>query len=285
MSEKNWPKVMELRGLHFINTWENYKNSSTIANDQTPKMYTWAVVHWGPPMPGINAIIHGLVRYGIAQNINVIAFNNGLEGLCTNKIQKFQWNELIGLIDLSGSVIGCQSSSVNQQYQFIHNDNFGQIVENLSKNKVKFLCLIGNYGAFELTRTLYKHRKTYPYLNDMKYCFVPVGMPNDILGIDAMIPWSKLGCDSILNKTMRILFDLIHSHVGIFNQLYLIKIILLENMFYTPAIFGLIVGATMVYPLNGAPTMANLDLKTVTNQASELCTTMTTNRNNCFILM
>ncbi|KAH9412799.1 hypothetical protein DERP_009781 [Dermatophagoides pteronyssinus] len=292
--EHNWPKVMEFRGPNFINTWENYRNlmsppsssSLKISINSKPPPTTapetsWAIIICSKnfPLPsGINGIIFALVRYGYAQDIQVFGYKNGLEGLLQNNFYQFQWMDVSGIVSLSGTqILGSQIRSPSYQSIKINDKNIEKIIENLQKNRIKSLCFIGDHQAYQHVRTLNNYRKRFGYLQDLKFGYIPVSSVDsddqnqNQNSNDNEIVWSKLGRDSMMNKVIRLISDLIYSTEGTFNQLFLLRInldMISSATFVSPELFAIATGAITVH--HPHPSLTNEKSKTlIKNQKSD----------------
>ncbi|KAH7640024.1 phosphofructokinase [Dermatophagoides farinae] len=309
--ERNWPKVMEYRGVNFINTWENYRNlmsppsKSALSIFDRPKSststsgYCWAIMicssNHNSPMPGTNGILFALVRYGQAQNITVIGYRNGLEGLYGNDYQRFEWQDVADITSISGSIIGSQSRS-RKSTPRINDENIERIITNLQMNKIKFLCFVGDHQAFDHLQSLNEYRKRFDYLLDMKLCYIPVSavdfdIDNDTNSNDndSTIVWSKLGRDSMMNKTIRLICDLIYSTQGTYNQLFMIRInldMLSSTTFIRSNEFAMAVGAAIIYPKDKSNRMEPpLHPESIKTTAIELRESILQTNENKFVII
>lgn len=310
--EKKWSQAIEHRGSNFHVTWHNFRilMSEPVANFCPTNQSSWAIVFCCRiPMCGMNAILYALTRYGHSQTIPVLGFRNGFEGLIENSFIQLQWQQVSGLTGQSGIILGCESSHRNCSQ--ISDESITIIVDNLRTNRIKSLCFVGDRQAFQVLKNLYTNRKRYDYLARLKYGYIPMSICDQNLIVSSkqfdekmsdrnekkitasknsiQIEWSKLGRDSMLNKTMRLICDLIHSINGSHNQLYLIRLNLnmMTTAFAEPSLFSLAVGATAIYPFEKTYLDCCLELndENIERDAQQIRDRILQTNENKFILM
>ena len=211
-------------------------SNSEVNSDQPNSGPCWAVAHIGPSVPGMNAVLYAVVRYAYAKNIRVLAAQNGVEGLRSGQFEQMQWQSVSGLTSPSASVIG--SSGLKQME--LSDDTVRAVVDNLARNEVKCLCLVGDHTALQLAKLLSRAKV------QAKVCFIPACLkPTD----DLSPSYCKLGFDSVLNKSCKLLADLGASQAS-YNCLRLVRLNLAVATcdFVQPSLLALANSAAHCYP-------------------------------------
>ena len=101
-----------------------------------------AVMTSGGDAPGMNAAVRAVVRAGIANGFNVYAIYEGYQGLVENIIKPMRWEDVSGILDRGGTVIGTARSK-----EFRERSGLLKAAENLHKNGINKLVVIGGDGS------------------------------------------------------------------------------------------------------------------------------------------
>lgn len=275
VSLQDWSSVIRQRGSHFISTWANYRELMSANGSGVIPSFAWAIIQLGPAVPGINAIVFAIVRYGFAQNIKVYRVD-GVRGLIEDHFFFITWSDVAGICELSGSVIGSYAKLGSHH---ISDNNIEQIIANLKQRKIQALCIIGNTDAYKAVKALVNYRNRYEELQKIKICYIPISIKPELSSFEC-----KLGYDSVQNKICRLLSDLTTSSNGTANQLFLVELYLnvAKNVFYQPSLFATATGATRVYPSHFS---SQIDLEKVTRDATQLCQIMIHTQANQVVLV
>lgn len=273
MKANDWNSVLSYRGDHFKQTWNNYRKLMNSKSNIPSGDQRWCVMNDGSSVPGVNAIIYAIVRFANASNVQVFAVRNGIEGLVNDRYEQLQWADVAGYTALSGSHIGC-----NTTIELINKDNISTIVNNLHKNNVNSMCIIGDAQTFENVILLKQMQSTFEILKQIKICFIPVTSEQ------CKYPIGKLGYDSILNKTFQLLTDLTVSIDGTQNQLFLIRLSLSfsQNDFFNSKLFGLVTNTSFIYH---GDNNKSIDNEQINSDASQVKNILFKTKQNQFVLM
>ncbi len=134
---------------------------------------------------GINACIRAVVRLANHYNIEVLGIVRGYDGLIDNEIRVLDRRAVSGIINLGGTILKTSRSS-----RFLTEESQIKAVENLRKNKIEGLIVIGGNGSLSgahLLATKYQQ----------KVIGIAATIDNDVNGIDP-----SLGADTALNVAL-----------------------------------------------------------------------------------
>ncbi len=156
----------------------------------------------GGDSPGMNACIRAVVRTALYHNINVIGFIKGYEGLIDNEFIELKRESVSGIIQKGGTILKTARSE-----RFMKPEGIAKAVENLKKNNVDAMIVIGGDGSFRGAIELGKH------IN------IPIvgcagTIDNDLVGTDFTI-----GYDTAINTVIEAIDkirDTAESHDRIF---------------------------------------------------------------------
>lgn len=144
-----------------------------------------ALLSSGGDSPGMNACIRAVVRTAGYNNIDVIGFLRGYEGLIDNNFIELKNNSVSGIIQRGGTILKTARSA-----RFMTTEGLAKAVENIKKNKVDGLVIIGGDGSFRGAIELGKHI-------DIKIIGCPGTIDNDLVGTDFTI-----GYDTAINTVV-----------------------------------------------------------------------------------
>ena len=150
---------------------------------------------------GMNATIRAVTRYAIYNNLEVIGFYEGYKGLLNNNYKMLDLNSVGGIVDRGGTILYSARSE-----EFKTRKGLQKAVENLKKNEIDGLVVIGGDGTFRGAHDLYNM--------GVKVVGIPATIDNDIPGTDYSI-----GFDTALNVIIDIISkirDTASSHDRLF---------------------------------------------------------------------
>ena len=140
----------------------------------------------GGDAPGMNAAIRAIVRLAIPKGFKVLGFMRGYEGLITNLVKPLDLRSVSGIINLGGTILHTVRSP-----EFREVEGMKRAAENLSKNDVEGLIVIGGEGSFRGALELSK-------ICDIPIVGIPATIDNDVFGTDETI-----GFDTAVNTALR----------------------------------------------------------------------------------
>jgi len=155
----------------------------------------------GGDASGMNATIRAVTRYAKYKSLEVIGFYEGFKGLIANNFIELTVENVGGIIDRGGTILYSARSQ-----EFKTEEGMKKAIENLNKNQVDGLIIIGGDGSFRGAHDL--------HLRGVKAVGIPATIDNDIAGTDYSI-----GFDTALNVIISLLSkirDTAFSHDRLF---------------------------------------------------------------------
>ena len=139
----------------------------------------------GGDAPGMNAAIRAIVRTSLNNNIKIIGFRNGYEGLIDNDYIVFDRRLVGNIIQRGGSILHTSRSSrfLNEEYRLIAEDNLRSL-------GLDGLVVIGGEGSTKGAIALSKISKT-------KCVVVPATIDKDM-----PLVGSTIGFDTAINTAL-----------------------------------------------------------------------------------
>jgi 6-phosphofructokinase 1 len=156
----------------------------------------------GGDSPGMNACIRAAVRTALFNNIEIIGYLKGYEGLIDNTFIELKPESVSGIIQKGGTILKTARSA-----RFMTKDGLLQAAKNIKDNHVDALIIIGGDGSFKGAIEL------------TKYIDIPIvgcagTIDNDLVGTDFTI-----GYDTAINTVIDALDkirDTAESHDRVF---------------------------------------------------------------------
>ena len=139
----------------------------------------------GGDAPGMNAAIRAIVRTSLNNDIKIIGFRNGYEGLIDNDYVAFDRRLVGNIIQRGGSILHTSRSSrfLNEEYRLIAEDNLRSL-------GIDGLVIIGGEGSTKGAIALSKISKT-------KCVVVPATIDKDM-----PLVGSTIGFDTAINTAL-----------------------------------------------------------------------------------
>lgn len=156
----------------------------------------------GGDAPGMNACIRAVVRTARAEQINVVGFYRGYEGLIDNDFVQLTKSTVSNIIQRGGTILKTARSA-----RFMTPAGMQSAVQTLQKHQLDGFIVIGGDGSFRGALELSKHHK-------IKTIGCPGTIDNDLQGTDFTI-----GYDTAINTVTEAIDkirDTAESHDRIF---------------------------------------------------------------------
>ncbi len=134
----------------------------------------------------MNAAIRAIVRLAIPKGFKVLGFMRGYEGLITNLVKPLDLRSVSGIIHQGGTILYTVRAP-----EFREMEGMKRAAENLSKNDISGLIVIGGEGSFRGALELSE-------MCDIPIIGIPATIDNDIFGTDETI-----GFDTAVNTALR----------------------------------------------------------------------------------
>lgn len=119
------------------------------------KKKTIGIMTGGGDCPGLNAVIRAIVKTAVGRGIEVIGFRDGYLGLVYNKFMKLDSDDVSGLLDKGGTILGTTNSfdpfavPVDRDGDRELRDMSARIKSNLAMHEVDCLIAIGGNNTIE----------------------------------------------------------------------------------------------------------------------------------------
>lgn len=156
----------------------------------------------GGDAPGMNACIRAVVRTARAEQINVVGFYRGYEGLIDNDFVQLTKSTVSNIIQRGGTILKTARSA-----RFMTPEGMKSAVQTLEKHQLDGFIVIGGDGSFRGALELSKHHA-------IKTVGCPGTIDNDLEGTDFTI-----GYDTAINTVTEAIDkirDTAESHDRIF---------------------------------------------------------------------
>ncbi len=160
-----------------------------------------AMITSGGDASGMNATIRAITRYARHKSLEVIGFYEGYKGLIANNYTVLTEENVGGIIDRGGTILYSARSQ-----EFKTEEGMQKAIENLKKNSIDGLIVIGGDGSFRGVHDL--------HIRGVQAVGIPATIDNDIAGTDYSI-----GFDTALNVIISLLSkirDTAFSHDRLF---------------------------------------------------------------------
>lgn len=181
----------------------------------------------GGDAPGMNAAIRAVTRVAHSENLEVLGFERGWEGLLTNKFRMLTPRNVGGILHLGGTILRTSRSP-----EFKKLEGVRRAAEALAVNRLDGLVVVGGdgsmNGALELSRE-----------TDKLVVGVPATIDNDVFGTEETI-----GFDSAVNTAI-VEIDKIRDTANSHDRIFIVEVMGRMRGFLALTI-GLTVGAEVI---------------------------------------
>ena len=123
-----------------------------------------AVITSGGDASGMNAAVRAVTRYAISQGLEIYGFYEGYKGLIENNYTPLDLSSVGGIIDRGGTFLYSARSE-----RFRCRKGQKEAIENLKKNDIEGLIVIGGDGSFRGAHEL--HERLPLVLLGHRYCY------------------------------------------------------------------------------------------------------------------
>jgi len=164
-----------------------------------------AIMASGGDCSGMNPATKRFVEYSYERGIAPFFIYNGIEGMIDGDIKKAEMTDVSGIIFRGGTII--RSSRSKRFYEKRYRK---KAADNLKKNKIDTVLVMGGDGSFKAMETLHKE-------TGIDFIGIPATIDNDIYGTDYC-----LGVDTSLN-IIRGAIDDIRDTASSFNRAFVIE--------------------------------------------------------------
>jgi 6-phosphofructokinase 1 len=160
----------------------------------------------GGDSPGMNAAIRAVVRTCAFYNIKCVGIRQGYEGLIKNQMSELGARSVKHIINRGGTFLQTARS-----HEFRTSQGRQKAYENLKKNELDALIVIGGDGSFTGANVFHKEHQV-PFIG------IPGTIDNDIFGTDFTI-----GYDTALNTCIEAI-DKIRDSATSHNRVFFVEV-------------------------------------------------------------
>ena len=159
----------------------------------------------GGDVSGMNPALKHFVEYTLKNNLRPYFIYNGYEGLIDNNIRLASYNDVAGIINKGGTIIGSARSK-----RFLEKRYREEAYKNLQKHSIEMLVILGGDGSMRGINLFY---------NEFGIPFSAIGatIDNDINNTDY-----TLGVDTALN-VIKTAIDAIRDTASSFKRAFIIE--------------------------------------------------------------
>ena len=227
----------ELRGASWIQALRIYRTLClavpSIEKTGKPKRrMKIGIMTCGWPAPGMNSAIRTATRMALDQGHEILAIENGVEGLIEKHARKLDWMEVEDWNMEGGSKIGANRRLPEEQDLY-------QIARNLDDWKLDGLLIVGGWSGYLLVDRLRQARKSYPAFKQPMVC-VPSTISNNLPGAELSI-----GADTALNSIIESV-DRVKNSADSSRRLFMVEV-MGRYCGYLALMSGIATGAEFVY--------------------------------------
>jgi len=144
-----------------------------------------AVLTTGGDAPGMNAAIRAVVRCAVSKKVEVMGVFRGWWGLINDEMKLFDHRSVSGIINQGGTILKTVRCP-----EFRSKEGQERAFQNIKKNAIDGLIVIGGNGSFEAAHAFYQRYKI-PCIG------IPASIDNDVNGIDYTV-----GADTAINTAL-----------------------------------------------------------------------------------
>jgi len=141
------------------------------------------VLSGGGDCPGINAVIHAVVKRAILRyGWEVIGVLDGFEGMVEGKWKILEYNDVSGIMPLGGTILGTSNKAdpfrypVYEEGKLVFRDFSQKVVDNYHQMGIQALIAIGGDGTFSVSQKFVE--------KGLNVVGVPKTIDNDLAGTD-----------------------------------------------------------------------------------------------------
>lgn len=160
----------------------------------------------GGDSPGMNACIRAVTRAAIYNGLSVVGYRRGYEGMIDNDFTELNSSAVSNIIQRGGTILKSARSP-----RFRTMEGMRKVYDNLKKEEVDGMVVIGGDGTFAGAKEFYEHFDT-PFVG------IPGTIDNDLYGTDF-----ALGYDTAINTVMEAV-DKIRDTANSHDRLFFVEV-------------------------------------------------------------
>lgn len=235
IKQQEFEEAMALRGGSFADTYQVLQ-TLTRAHPHPPapgqQPLRLLVMHSGAVAPGMNTAVRVAVRLGLDQGHQLLAAQNGFEGLVAGDIREMNWTSVTGWVARGGAELGT--------CRFIPSpETLAPIAEQLRQHQIDGLLIIGGLDGYEAAYQMLQQRENHPAFRIPIVC-LPATISNNLPGTE-----NSIGADTALNSIIQNVDKIKESAVA--NRRCFVVEVMGGACGYLALMSGMATGAERVY--------------------------------------
>lgn len=246
IKEQDFATAMALRGGSFADTYQMLQ-TLTRAHPRQPaagqQSLRLLVMHSGAVAPGMNTAVRVAVRLGLDQGHQILAAQNGFEGLLAGDLREMNWTSVTGWVSRGGAELGtCRFAPTPE--------TITPLAEQLHNHHIDGLLIIGGLDAYQTAYQMLQQRENHPAFRIPIVC-LPATISNNLPGAE-----NSIGADTALNSIIQNVDKIKESAVA--NRRCFVVEVMGGDCGYLALMSGMATGAERVYLPEEGVTLADL---------------------------
>ena len=164
---------------------------------KSPTIKSLAVLCSGGDAPGMNAAIRSVVRYAIAQGLDVHGIYKGYSGLLEGNLERLSLRSVANIIQKGGTIL-----KTDRCEAFFQKKVRAEAAQLLRRKKIDALVVIGGEGSFTGAHLMGTENR-YPVIG------IPGTIDNDVYGSEYTI-----GFDTAVNTALDAIDKIRDTEIG-----------------------------------------------------------------------
>lgn len=246
IKEQDFATAMALRGGSFADTYQVLQTLTRAqprqpASGQQPLRLL--VMHSGAVSPGMNTAVRVAVRLGLDQGHQILAAQNGFEGLLAGEIREMNWTSVTGWVSRGGAELGtCRFVPTPEV--------MAPLAEQLHNQRIDGLLIIGGLDGYQTAYQMLQQRENHPAFRIPIVC-LPATISNNLPGTE-----NSIGSDTALNSIIENVDKIKESAVA--NRRCFVVEVMGGDCGYLALMSGMATGAERVYLPEEGVTLTDL---------------------------
>ena len=235
IASKDYEKAMEMRGGSFKETFRALRTlirAKPHEPDPSRTVRRIAVLHAGPPAPGMNTAVRAATRLAVDKGHEVLGVHNGFAGLLDGDIEKLGWMSVSGFASRGGAELGTNRSVPSA-------DELPKLAEQIRAHGIDGIIMVGGWAGYEAAYRMRQERYTLPAL-DIPIICIPATINNNLPGSELSV-----GADTALNNIVEAVDKIKQSAVAS-RRVFVVEV-MGRYCGYLALMSGIAAGAERVY--------------------------------------
>jgi 6-phosphofructokinase 1 len=190
-----------------------------------------AVMHSGPPAPGMNTAVRVALRVAMDNGHTVVGVRDGFGGLADGAFEEMNWMSVTGWVSEPGAELGTDELVPNPE-------QLAAIAEQLTANGIDGVLMIGGWVGYAAAARYDEHARA-AGVHPVPFVCIPASVSNDLPATDMSI-----GADSALNSIVSDVDKIKQAAMG--HQVDVVEV-LGEQCGFLALLSGIATGAELVY--------------------------------------